>query len=978
MSLKSLLIRKGNISFTYEILILAGALGTGLAAAPPLPAASRRMPVAQLSRLRLPLQFEPNRGQWPAPVQYAVRGNGRVLQLVAKGANLAWQSPAQGPSSRLHVLRMRFTGARRLRWHGRQRLPGRINELVGARRQWRRNLPVYGQAVADQLYPGVALRFEGRGGAMEWNLHFAPGATPQTVRLRFQGGNARIESDGSLQVAAGGQKVNWLAPYAWQMRQGRRVPVAVRYTLRRHGEVGFRLGAYDARRELVIDPTLAWATYLGGAGNDQASAVSTDSSGNIYITGFTLSTNFPVSSALQSKSGGSNDAFVTKVNPLGNKLIYSTYLGGSGDDEAAGIAVNSSGNAVVTGFTNSTNFPTTAGALATVAPGGYNAFVAELSAGGSSLLYSTYLGGTGNDYATGLTLDSLGDAYITGYTSSTDFPTTAGVVQPSLKGTVNAYVSELNAAGSALIYSTYLGGSGIDHANGIALDSGGNAYICGFTSSTDFPVTSAAFQTQFGGKYDAFVAELAPGGASLIYATYLGGNADDEANALTVDNAGAAYVTGYTLSTNFPVTIGAYQTTATYGKNVFVTKLSAGGASLDYSTFIGGTGNDIGNAIAVDAQGYAYVAGQTDSPNFPVTPGAMQSTLGGNSDAFLLRLDPVGQTLPFSTYMGGSGVDQANGITLDPSGNVVVVGTTFSVNFPVTSGALQAANAGSADAFAVKFTTGPAAGFSASQIVFPEQAENTTSTARSVTLYNSGEAPLTIASIAASKDFAQTNNCPAVMAPSTSCSISVTFTPSVTTSPDTGTLTVTDNAPGGTQTVALSGTVGTFSLSANPTQQIINPGGTASYTLTFTPANGYVSTTYLYCNGLPSGATCTFTPQQLTLSGDSNATSASTLSIVTSTSAGLPMPPPGSPSRPWLWGAGLLALASLGLAAWRRRGSRRWLGVAALALMSLAAVGCGSNSPANSTPTGTYNVTVNAKDVNGKVIQATQVSLVVQ
>lgn len=978
-------------------LLLAGALAPMLAAAAAPPARPPRAPgdrsahatqpalraalfaQPQLRPVKLPLQFEPNRGQWPGPIQYVARLGGMGVQLVQRGANFAWLAPAHRQRRSLRVVRLRFVGAKRGHWRGRRRQPSRANEFLASSRTWRRDLPLYAAVRDRALYPGIAAQFQGRQGLMEWSLRLAPGANPRMVRMRFQGGMPRLAADGSLRVVARGESLRWFRPRAWQSRRGRRQPVEVSYAMRPNGLIGFRLGAYDPHRPLVIDPSLAWASYLGGLQNDQATAVATDSAGDIYVTGSTLSANFPsTSGAFATTAAGNNDVFVSELNPAGTALIYSSYLGGSGDDQAAGIVVDAQGDAIIAGSTNSTNFPTTSGALASAAPGGYNTFVSALAPNGASLIYSTYLGGSGDDRGTGLALDGLNDVYISGYTASSDFPVTSGVVQPKLAGLANAFVSELNPAGSALVYSTYLGGSGADHATAIALDSSGDAYIAGFTDSPNFPITSAAFQTSLLGKYDAFVAEILPGGAALDYATYLGGSQDDEADALAVDSIGNVYVSGYTLSSDFPITQGAFQVAKSYNKDIFVTKLSSGGASLDYSTFIGGSGNDIANGIALDQQGYAYLTGWTDSSNFPVSIGTLQPQSGGNDDAFLLRLDPIGAIVPYSTYLGGTGVDQGNAIALDSQGNVILAGTTFSSNFPV-SGALQPANAGLADAFIVKFQTGPSGGFSASALTFPQQAEFTTSQPLAVNFYNSGEAPLDITQIEASKDFTETNNCPAVLAVSTSCSISVNFTPSVTTSPDAGSLTVDDNAPGGSQSLPLSGTVGTFSIVSSPTQATVNPGNAADYNLTLTPANGYVSTMTLACGGLPAGAACTFTPASVTLSGDSSVTSTSTMAITTT--LGSLLPPwffsQPSPQQPWLLIAGLLAFLAILALAWRQRASRRWLGLAALACLCLAAAGCGSNSTVASTRAGSYNVTVSATDSNGKLVQSATVSLVV-
>jgi len=393
------------------------------------------------------------------------------------------------------------------------------------------------------------------------------------------------------------------------------------------------------------------------------------------------------------------------MNPSGSGLIYSTYLGGSGPDEPFGITVDASGSAYVTGWTASSNFPTTKGALQTTPGGGYDdAFVTKLSPTGSALVYSTYLGGKSYDEAHGIAVDASGNAYVTGFTYSSNFPIVAGAHQSALGGYDDAFVSKLNPTGTALIYSTYLGGSGYDEGHGIAIDSSGNAYVTGFTYSSNFPTTRGVLQTTARGGFDAFVTKLNATGSTLLYSTYLGGSNDDFAYGIAVDSSGNAFVTGKTYSSNFPTTAGAFQTKPGISggyDDAFVVKLNPAGSALVYSTYLGGSGHDAGAAIAIDALGDAAVTGDTYSTNFPTTPGAFQTTLGGLNVGFMSKLNATGSALLYSTYMGGVNTQAGTGIAVDASDNIYVVGWSNSNNFPTSTGVFEPKFAGNQNAFVV-------------------------------------------------------------------------------------------------------------------------------------------------------------------------------------------------------------------------------------------------------------------------------------
>jgi hypothetical protein len=582
---------------------------------------------------QLPLSFEANQGQTAAPVNYLSRGQGYTLFLMPSQAVLAL---SQGSAE--DVLRMQLVGANpAAQAVGLDQQAGVSNYLLGNDPgKWITNVPHFGRVAYQGVYPGINLVYYGNSQTqLEYDFDVVPGASPGAIQLAFQGAQGMaVDDQGDLVLHTAGGDVTEQAPVAYQTIGGVRQTVAVQYVPEANGQVGFAVGAYDPSQALVIDPVLGYSTYLGGS------------------------------------------------------------TGNAGSQEGNAIAADSSGDAYVTGFTPSTSFPTTAGAYQTTGSG---AFVTKLNATGTALVYSTYLG-PGVPY--GIALDSAGDAYITGGTSSRSFPTTPGAFQTTYQGFPlngeNAFVTELNPSGSALVYSTCLGGSGSDLAYAIALDSGGDAYVTGSASSTNFPTTAGAFQTTLAGSANAFVTELNPSGSALVYSTYLGGRARDYGTGIAVDSAGDAYLTGGTSSSNFPTTAGALQTALAGTYNGFVTKVNASGTALVYSTYLGGSGHDTGAGIALDGSGNAYVTGQTSSTNFPTTAGAFLATFDSNfiNNTFITKLNPSGSALAYSTYLGGaySLNGSSGGIAVDSAGDAYVTGTTSSKTFPTTANAVQPTN----------------------------------------------------------------------------------------------------------------------------------------------------------------------------------------------------------------------------------------------------------------------------------------------
>ena len=694
---------------------------------------------------RLPLAFEPNRGQSDRRVRFLAHAGDATLFVTEDEALLSLGRANGKPS----LVRTKLVGASPtpvIVPEG--KLPGRVNYLLGNDpSRWRVGIPSHARLVERSVYRGIDLAYYGQQGRLEYDFLLQPGADPNAIVLAFPGvRDLEIDGNGDLRLGASGGELREQRPVAYQVVDGRKYSVAARFRLA-EGRVGFELGSYDHRRPLVIDPTLVYSTYLGGSGNDGGAAagmsIAVDSASNAYVSGSTTSTDFPTVGPLQAAhAGGQADVFVSKLNPTGTTLVYSTYLGGSSDESTPGgelggrgpgIAVDSLGSAYVTGRTTSNDFPTVNPLQAScTAPFGCDdAFVSKLSPTGDALIYSTFLGGSGGEFGSDVAVDSARNAYVTGGTSSlNDFPT-ANPMQPTGSG-LDAFVSKLDASGTALVYSTYLGGppvvllKGATRAFGIAVDAAGAAYVTGSTAAQLFPTVNA-LQAQCalnstGACGDAFVSKLSPSGTALVYSTYLGGTGSDVGNAIAVDPSESAYVTGETLgSTDFPTVNPVQSTCGSSGvypfclRDAFVTKLSPSGSALVYSTYLGGSEDDTGYGIAVGSGGSAYVTGTTFGTgllrpaDFP-TANPLQGP-GLAKDAFISVLEPSGNAFVYSTHLGGCLDDEGAGIAVDNAGNAYVVGDTRSLNFPTMSALQPAFAGGTSDAFVTKVGPTSAAPF---------------------------------------------------------------------------------------------------------------------------------------------------------------------------------------------------------------------------------------------------------------------------
>ena len=586
-----------------------------------------------------------------------VRGNGYMIALRGGGATIGVQSQAGSSSS----VSMDFAGSRKVPGTAGPELPGKVNYLHGNDpKQWRLGLSTYDSVSYREIYPAIDVVYRGNQRQMEFDLVLRPGADPKRIRLKFDGARElTLDAEGALVVRSTAGDLRIPLPVIYQEVGGAREAIQGRYGLLPNHEVDFRLDAYDRSKPLIIDPTIVYAGLIGGGINTTYSqAIALDSSSNAYITGYTYASDFPTVSAAFSQSHSMPDAFVSKIDPTGTTLLYSTFIGGAGYDDLFSIAVDATGAAWVTGYTSSVDFPVLNAYQSTLntTSGSYDAVVLKLSAAGG-LLYSTYLGS--NSIGRGIAIDPAANAYATGFVTGS-FPTTAGAYLSSSAGGSDGFVTKFNSSG-VVVYSTYLGGTGTDQAYAIAVDGAGNAFITGNSLSTGFAsAPTGGAQVSNAGNGDAFVAKLNVAGSALAYFTFLGGSQSDFGYAIAVDSSENAYVGGYTSSTNFPATLGALQTVSGGGTDGFVAKLNSAGSTFTYVTYLGANRQDYVQGLAIDGTGNAYVTGYTDSAQFPtVTP--IEGSLTGNSVSLNRTTNSGTSWTPFDTHLPGAATSIAPG-----------------------------------------------------------------------------------------------------------------------------------------------------------------------------------------------------------------------------------------------------------------------------------------------------------------------------
>jgi hypothetical protein len=654
-----------------------------------------------------------------APLRFEPARDGQSGAYVARGSrfHFAFRGNQADFLAGDHLVSLRFQGAAsRARLQGARKLRSTTNDFLGNdRTKWRRGVVNYGQLQVPNLYPGIDLVYYGSAGELEYDLAVKPGVDPKLIRLRLNGVHPKLDADGNLFAEVIQKK-----PVAYQIAaDGSRTAVDSRYRKNADGSYGFALGAYDRKRELIIDPVITLGVYFSGSYQDIATAIGHDKIGFLYVAGTTASIDFPVTGdARQGASGGLRDVFFAKIDPNaapGTQVVYTTYFGGTGDDILGGMTIGPNGDAYLAGSTTSTDLPMVNAEQATFG-GVQDGFVAWIDSG-QNLAYASYLGGTLSDSATAVAVDSAGKIYVTGGTSSIDFPVTASYRTTSA-GSQDAFavVIDPSQAGTAsLVYSSYLGGVGWDLGRGIAVAKDGTFWVVGGTYSSDFPQFGASYQPGYRSGGDGFAAQFNPalGTNSLVYTTFLGGTDEDEARDVVIDAAGRIVISGWTLSTDFPTTPNAMQ--RLYGGNtdVFVTILNtanpAGGtAQLFYSTYFGGSDEDVAFDLKQDAAGNLYLGGVTLSAGLPVTPNAVQSIYDLSMDAFALKFNPslAGPlAISYLTYLGSDGVQIGYGIDVDAKGNIYLVGVTSGPIFDAFGGAPKTSSPGKQDAFVVGLST---------------------------------------------------------------------------------------------------------------------------------------------------------------------------------------------------------------------------------------------------------------------------------
>jgi Beta-propeller repeat/Abnormal spindle-like microcephaly-assoc'd, ASPM-SPD-2-Hydin len=772
------------------------------------------------------------------------------------------------PKCREQELVIELLGARKQPYiQPEDKLPGYSNYLFGSDPgKWITNVTQYEKVRYVDVYPGVDIVYHGNQSRLEHDFVVHPGADARRIALAFSGvEKMELSGDGDLSLHVADGEVRLDKPRAYQVIGKKEVEVAAEYILH-HGYVAFRLGQYDATQNLVIDPVLVYATFLGGASNgagaQSATSIAVDGSDNLYITGSTNAINFPVTPGVvqPTRPAPGLAAFVSKINAAGTALIYSTYIQGFSGGEV--LAIDVTGNVYLAGAAD-IGLPIPAGSTPFQSTNkGQNVAILKLNNNGTAVLYGTYLGGSGLDFFAGIAVDASGDAYVSGFTTSNDFPTKTPLQGTLGSSGLSGFVAKLDPSGSGLVFSTYLGGNSRTEARGVALDLSGNAYIAG-SANSGFPTTSGAFQPACSVEDCAFMAKLSSDGSSLLSASYLGGSdSGDMATAVAVDSSANIYLTGTTRSSNFPGVNGPLSC-GDVSPSVFVAEFNAAGA-LAFSTCLGENfttlltgGFAAAPALALDSSGNVYVAARSDASlvlknlidsNIPAT---------GITRSFISEVNPVSGQLLFSSFVGGSGPSPANGlggeqlnaVAVDSTGNIYAAGLSASVgedayngfpifnalqplfDFSLTPTVRPPVSFSEAVIMKISSATGSAAAIAPGNVRFlSPQLVGTTSAPTPVTVSDLGTAPLMISNVAAGGDFAvQSSNCGAVTASGNSCTIQVTFTPTAI-GTSNGDLTITDSSVGSPHQIALTGQGGAPSASLSPTSLSFNdqPVGTTS------------------------------------------------------------------------------------------------------------------------------------------------------
>jgi hypothetical protein len=691
----------GTIGVT--VLVILSVLGFALNSSAKMPPQKERLVKQALKRIEIP--FIKNEGQVDKEVAFYAKTFGGGVFVTKKGELVYALSQGGKDSKKAVALKERLLSAQVKRVVGEEPSTTKVNYFIQRdRSRWRKNIATYEGVSLGEVYQGITLGLRATGDNVEKIFRIKPGADQGLIRIKLEGARTlKIGKKGELIAETQLGEVRFSKPLGYQGREETKEYVKISYVKLSKNEYGFRAGKYDKKKELVIDPLLA-STFIEGSGYDYISALAMDSAGNVYVAGNTPHPGYPTTPGAYDTSyiGEYIIPFISKLNSKLTALLASTFIGGSSDDIANALAIDSSGNVYVAGITNSSDYPTTPGAYDTSYNGSGKGFISKLNSNLTTLLASTFIGGSGNysapvqaidESVSALAIDSAGNVYVAGSTGSSDYPTTPGAYDTSYDDEYNneydqypdAVISKFNSSLTTLLASTFIGGSYGDYAYALAIDSSGNVYVAGITSSGDYPTTPGAYDRS---DHGAFISKLNSNLTTLLASTRIGGSLSDYAYALAIDSSGNVYVRGYTHSPDYPTTPGAYNTSYNGSGKGFISKLNSNLMTLLASTYIGGSGADYPPyALAIDASGNVYVTGDTKSSDYPTTPGAYDTSYNGGGDGFISKFNSNLTTLLTSTFIGGSGGDHISALAIDTSGNVCVAGYTQSSDYPTTPGA---------------------------------------------------------------------------------------------------------------------------------------------------------------------------------------------------------------------------------------------------------------------------------------------------
>jgi hypothetical protein len=644
--------------------------------------------VSQASRGRLTLPFVEADGKF---VQRRLARDGATSFFDERGFALSLSDGKSGWG-----LRASIVGARAVKPVAEKPEATTVSSYVGNDpARWRAASPTYGRLVWEDALPGVDMIAEPTDGGFAYRYVIAPGASAH-VSMRWEGAKAIRANGASMTIETGVGEVTVAGLHAYAIEGDQRRELPSRFVV--GGDVvTIAVEGWSGSVPLVIDPTVMFASYLGGSNSDYGHGVASDASGNVYLTGTVGSPDFPVPGGFDT-SISNYDAYITKLTPTTDAIVWSSFLGGTGVDEGRGVAVDGSGNVFLAGFEASTDFPVPGG-FDTTHAGTDDGFVAKVTSSGA-LSWSSYLGGSDRDRLVAIAVGGSGNVFVAGQTWSNDLATTGGW-DTTFGGGTDAMVAKISGGG-ALLWTSYFGGGGNDQATGIDVDPTGNAFVTGIATGSTALATAGAYDTSYNGNDDAFVFKVTSG-ATLAWSTYLGGTAADTANALVVDSAGDVIVAGATASTDFPDTKSTSLADTTAGNtDGFVTKLTSAGAMV-WSRYLGGAGgSDVVNGITVDASKNIYLTGNAISASFPIVGGFEPTYRGGVGDAFFAKMAPAG-TITWSTYLGGSMGDYGRSIVVGTSGDLWIGGYTNSPDFPTIGGFDTTVGSTAQDAFILRY-----------------------------------------------------------------------------------------------------------------------------------------------------------------------------------------------------------------------------------------------------------------------------------